>query len=69
MHNDQREQIITVQGEVTRTMEYHHIKPEQISYSSSPSPPIFLFVDMLYGGGKAKKNNPTSIAVAEAAAA
>jgi hypothetical protein len=36
-------------------MEYSHIKPEQISYSPSPSPPIFLFVDMLYGGGKAKK--------------
>jgi hypothetical protein len=50
-------------------MEYSHIKPEQISYSPSTSPPIFLFVDMLYGGGKAEKNNPTSTAVAEAAVA
>jgi len=54
---------------VTRTWEYSHIKPEQISYSPSPSPPILLYVDMLYSRGKAKKNNPTSIAVAEAAAA
>jgi hypothetical protein len=64
MHNDQREQIITIQGEVTRTLEYSHIKPEQISYSPSPSPLIFLFVNMLYGVERQKKGSVNLIRMA-----